>query len=137
EPVSRILGSVLRIIGSTELVHRTQQDRPLKCLHGHSIVDEVFSQILQQFRVRWTLAGRSEIAGSIHNARPEMGLPDSIDKYPHRKRLFDDRVSEFQAAASIGVGHGITLRKKTQEVTWYRWTCRIVGISAECHLNVF
>src|SRR5262249_28902695 len=62
QTVSGILRGIFRIIGGTELIHRTQHDRPLKPLYRHSVIDEVMSEILEQLWICRTLAGSSEIA---------------------------------------------------------------------------
>src|SRR4051812_11845086 len=66
-----------------------------------------------------------------------MSLPNAIDEDPHGERLVGDGFRKFQTAASLGEQNRIAFGKQTQEVTRNRSTRGIVGISAECDLNVF
>src|SRR5262249_42660209 len=112
QTVAGILRKIFCIVSSAELIDRAQHDLPLKSLHGHSMGDKVASEILEQFRNRWTLAGSSKVTGCIHDTGSKMCFPDSIDENPHGKRLLCDRFSKLEAPASLCKGLRIALGKK-------------------------
>ena len=69
-----------------------------------SAFDKSRRQVIEQFRIRRTIAHLAEVAGRAHDARAEVMLPDPIHHHARGQRILrdGDRFGQFQPAAALG-----------------------------------
>src|SRR5262245_49171857 len=72
---------------AAHLVSSRIHDQAVHRFHGPAALDEFGCEIIQQFRVGWRFARKTEITRRSDNAGVEVTLPNSIHHYPRRERI--------------------------------------------------
>src|SRR4029078_6635101 len=72
-------------------------------LHGPAGVDDLDSEVIEQFRVGRWIAAKTEIAGCPDNSEPKMMHPHPIDDHARGEGIsgIDDGLRQFEAAAAV------------------------------------
>src|SRR5258705_364221 len=72
--------------------------------------EEIFgSQIIEQLRMRRTLAHHAEIAGRIDNPVSKMMLPDPVRHHACCQWMLNDRIGQLQSPATLRKWQWITV----------------------------
>ena len=105
-------------------------------LHGPSVSDEVSGQRIQQFRMGWFIAQRSQVVYRSRDATSEHLLPDPIHHQPRRKWILwaGDAISQFQPTAALAVDWRL-IQNATQQASWSQWA-EALGVTADEHRSV-
>ena len=103
QPIVRIGREIGRRIIRAQLVRRGEHDLAMHGLDRPLVLDEAARQIIEQLRMRGTLAQLAEIAGRAHDSLAEMMLPDAIHHDARGQRIarIGDRLGQVQPAAAV------------------------------------
>src|SRR5439155_17479885 len=87
ELVRGIRRQLHRIFRGRLPVGSRQHNLPMQPFDTPSVLDEVRSEPIEQFRMSWGSSLRSEIVGSAYDSVTEMILPDAVHEYPRGERM--------------------------------------------------
>ena len=88
--VAGILGERRRVVLGGELIDGAEHDFAVELFGRHPVLDEVGSQVFEEFGISGAFAGEAEIAGRFDEASTEVTLPDAVDEDAHGDGLFAD-----------------------------------------------